>query len=56
MLYFGKFSPVHSCGKKFLFPKWLVDLSDVGKVVPYEDELIPYMGLARNVNVLFKNT
>ena len=43
------FWKIQCCDKKFLFPKRLVDLSDVGKVVPNKGEPIPYMGLARKV-------
>ena len=38
-----------SCNKKFLFPKRLVDLFDVRKVVPNKGEPTPYMGLTRSI-------
>ena len=41
------FWKIQSCNKKFLFPKRLVDLFDVGKVVPNKGEPIPYMGFTR---------
>ena len=37
---------IHSCDKKF-FPKRLVDMSDVGKVVPNKNAQIPFMELTR---------
>ena len=43
------FWKIQSCNKKFLFPKRLVDLFDVGKVVPSKGEPILCMGLPRRI-------
>ena len=43
------FWKIQSCNKKYLFPKWLVDLFDVGTVVPNKGEPIPYMGFTRRI-------
>ena len=43
------FWKIQSCDKKFFYPKRLVDLFDVGKVVPNKGEPIPYMGFIRRI-------
>ena len=41
------FWKIQSYNKKFLFPKRLVDLFDVGKVVLNKGEPIPYTGFTQ---------
>ena len=43
------FWKIQSCDKKFFFPKRLVDLFDVGKVVLNKGAPIPYMGFTRRI-------
>ena len=50
------FWKIQSCDKKFFFPKRLVDLFDVGKVVPNKGEPMPYMGFTRRTYDRFSKT
>ena len=50
------FCKIQSRDKKFFFPKRLVDLFYVGKVVPNKGEPIPYMGFTRKIYDLSSKT